>query len=159
MDLLPSDTANDDIKLLALDFDGVLSPHGAEEPLPEVTGWLKGWVDKIGEERIFILSNRPTSQRIEWFGRQFPGIRFISGVRKKPFPDGLQRITESSGISGKGILMADDRLLTGCLAAMLAEATPYYVRNPYRNFSLHPVKELFFQIIRIAERLLVRLLP
>jgi predicted HAD superfamily phosphohydrolase YqeG len=143
--------------VLALDFDGVLSPHGAEQPLPEVTDWLKGWVAAIGRENIFILSNRPTQKRIEWFGEQFPGVRFISGVRKKPFPDGLQRISELSGCSGNGMLMADDRLLTGCLAAMLAGATPYYIRNPYRNFRLHTVKELFFQFIRISERILIQL--
>src|SRR5690242_1115619 len=82
------------IAVLALDFDGVLAPHGFSAPLPEAGEWLSSCVAVFGEENIFILSNKPTEERRQWFAEHFPVMRFIGGVRKKPFPDGLNKIGE-----------------------------------------------------------------
>src|SRR5664279_43749 len=75
------------ITALALDFDGVLAHHGAPAPLPEAIEWMKRCETVFGGDRIFILSNKPTEGRRQWFANHLPAIRFISGVRKKPFPD------------------------------------------------------------------------
>jgi len=51
--------------------------------------------------------------------------------------------------------MVDDRLLTGCLAALVAGARPCYIRRPYISFSHRPLAELFFWMLRRAERCFV----
>lgn len=145
------------IAALALDFDGVLAPHGFPAPLPETEQWLARSAAVFGADKIFILSNKPTDERRRWFGEHFPAIRFISGVRKKPFPDGLNKIGELSQVPLSSILMVDDRLLTGCLAALGAGAAPLYVRRPYVSFRQRPFVELFFWFLRSGERVLVRL--
>lgn len=146
------------IAVLALDFDGVLSPHGFATPIPEAKAWLTSSADVFGEGAIYILSNKPTEARRKWFAEHFPKIRFISGVRKKPYPDGLNKIGGLAKVSLSSILMVDDRLLTGCLAAINAGATPYYVRSPYISFRQRPFVELFFWLLRAVERLFIRFL-
>lgn len=140
---------------MALDFDGVLAPHAADMPLPEVVEWLKKAVEVFSEERIVILSNRPVGPRVDWFRKKFPGIRFISGVRKKPYTDGIKKAGELMSVPLPSILMADDRLLTGCLAAILSGAVPFYVRKPFVRFGRNAHKELFFILLRYAERLFI----
>lgn len=146
------------IAVLALDFDGVLAPHGFTAPLPEANEWLSRCATVFGPDKLFILSNKPTDERRRWFGEHFPAIRFISGVRKKPFPDGLNKIGELSQVPLSSILMVDDRLLTGCLAAINADAAPLYVRHPYVSLRQRPLVELFFMLLRAGERVFVRFL-
>jgi predicted HAD superfamily phosphohydrolase YqeG len=144
------------VTTLALDFDGVLAPHGAPAPLPEAIEWLERCQAAFGGDRIFILSNKPTDGRRQWFAIHFPDLRFIAGVRKKPFPDGIKKTGELAGVPLSQILMVDDRLLTGCLAALAAGARPCYIRTPYASFSQLPLAELFFMLLRRAERRLVK---
>lgn len=146
------------ISTLALDFDGVLAPHGAPSPLPEARRWMERCAAVFGEANVFILSNKPTEERRSWFRQHFPGMRFIGGVRKKPFPDGLKRIADLARVPLSSILMVDDRLLTGCLGAIGAGARPAYIRAPYRSLRQRPFSELFFMCLRSGERLFVRLI-
>jgi HAD superfamily phosphatase (TIGR01668 family) len=145
------------ISALALDFDGVLAHHAAPEPIPEAIDWMKRCQAVFGGDRVFILSNKPTERRRLWFAEHFPAMRFISGVRKKPFPDGLNKTAALAGVPLSTVLMVDDRLLTGCLAALVSGASPCYIRHPYVSFSHRPIAELFFAILRTIERLFVRL--
>jgi HAD superfamily phosphatase (TIGR01668 family) len=140
------------VTALALDFDGVLAHHGAPTPLPEAVEWMERCEAVFGGERIFVLSNKPTEGRRAWFNDHFPSLRFISGVRKKPFPDGLHKTGALAGVPLSQILMVDDRLLTGCLAALVAGARPCYIRQPYVSFSQRALAELFFMLLRKAER-------
>jgi predicted HAD superfamily phosphohydrolase YqeG len=144
------------VKALALDFDGVLAAHGAKAPIPEAVAWMKRCEAVFGGDRVFILSNKPTDERREWFAENFPAVRFISGVQKKPHPDGLNKTGELAGVPLSSILMVDDRLLTGCLAALVAGARPCYIRSPYIVFGRRPATELFFWLLRYVERLFVR---
>jgi putative phosphatase len=146
------------ITVLALDFDGVLAHHGAPAPLPEAVKWMKRSQAVFGGDRIFILSNKPTEGRRQWFANHFPAIRFISGVRKKPYPDGIKKTGELAGVPLSQILMVDDRLLTGCLAALAAGARPCYIRQPYISFEQRPLAELFFMLLRRIERYFVTIL-
>lgn len=134
----------------------MLSPHGAPSPLPEAIAWLQRCAEVFGGARIFILSNKPTEARRRWFEEHFPDFRFISGVRKKPFPDGLIRTGELAGTALPSILMVDDRLLTGCLAALNAGARPCYISHPCVSLRNRPGTELFFILLRAAERVFVR---
>lgn len=144
------------ITALALDFDGVLAPHGFPAPLPEAQEWLARCSAVFGADRIFILSNKPTDARKAWFRDNFPEIRFISGVRKKPYPDGLEKAAELAHVPLSAILMVDDRLLTGCLAALVAGARPLYIRRPCVSFLQHPMAEFFFMLLRAGERSLLK---
>jgi uncharacterized protein len=154
----PEAVKSSGITALALDFDGVLAHHGAPAPLPEAVDWLKRCEAVFSGDRIFILSNKPTEGRRKWLADNFPALRFISGVRKKPFPDGLIKIGALARVPLSSILMVDDRLLTGCLAAINAGAHPCYIRRPYISFSPRPLTELFFMLLRAGERLFIRLI-
>lgn len=156
LQLDPERLKSSGITALAVDFDGVLAGHGFPEPLPEAVAWLERCETVFGGSRIFILSNKPTDGRRQWFAEQFPAMRFISGVRKKPYPDGLNKTGELAGVPLSSIMMVDDRLLTGCLAALVAGAQPCYIRRPYISFNHRPLAELFFSSVRILERLFVR---
>jgi predicted HAD superfamily phosphohydrolase YqeG len=145
------------VAALALDFDGVLANHGATQPLPGAVEWIKHCQAVFGVEKIFILSNKPTRERSLWFAEHFPALRFISGVRKKPYPDGINKAGELARVPLSQILMVDDRLLTGCLAALLAGARPCYIRRPFVSFSHRPLAELLFKLLRWLERCLVSL--
>jgi len=138
--------------VLVLDFDGVLAPHGNDVPLPEIVEWLRRCASVFGEERIFILSNRPDPARADYFQRTFPGVRFVSGVRKKPYTDGLLHIMELSGAAPCHVVMLDDRLLTGVLAACLAGTGVVYITGPYVSLTQRPLLESFFMMLRIVER-------
>lgn len=153
--LAPASLQRDGIRALALDFDGVLAHHGAPCPIPAAIEWLKECQAVFGGDKIFILSNKPTEGRRQWFAEHFPGFRFISGVRKKPYPDGLQKTGALAGVPLPSILMVDDRLLTGCLAALAAGASPCYIRTPYVSFHHRPCAELFFMTLRVTERILL----
>jgi predicted HAD superfamily phosphohydrolase YqeG len=158
LSLDPEQLKSSGIAALALDFDGVLAHHGAPAPLPEIVEWLRRCQTVFGGHRLFILSNKPTEGRRKWFADQFPAIRFIAGVRKKPYPDGLNKTGELSGVPLGAILMIDDRLLTGCLAALVAGAHPCYIRKPYISYHHRPVAELFFMLLRATERLFIQLI-
>jgi predicted HAD superfamily phosphohydrolase YqeG len=156
LNLDPAALKSSGIAVLALDFDGVLAHHGAPAPLPEAIEWMKRCEAVFGGDRIFVLSNKPTEGRRQWLADNFPTLRFISGVRKKPFPDGLIKAGELAGVPLSHILMVDDRLLTGCLAALVAGARPCYIRHPYASFRYRPFAELFFMLLRRTERCFAR---
>lgn len=155
--IVPEELVVRGTRVLALDFDGVLAPHGSDAPLPEVEEWLRRCAAVLSERKIFILSNRPDPVRADYFRREFPGIRFITGVRKKPYPDGLVRIMDLSGAGPDQIVLLDDRLLTGVLAACLAGTGVMYITAPYVSLAGSPVVEGFFMLLRWAERRFITL--
>lgn len=143
--------------ILVLDFDGVLAPHGEDQPGPQATNLLDKYMSLFGVERLFILSNKPTAQRLAYFAQHYPGLRVISGVRKKPYPDGLHEIMRLSAQQGKTVTLVDDRLLTGALAACIAGTQVIYIGKPFTNLAGHPFKEGFFMLLRLAEKSFFRL--
>ena len=146
------------VAVLVLDFDGVLAPHGAKQPLPEAHDWLRQMAMNLGEQRIVILSNKPMPIRQVYFGEHFPGIEFVQSVRKKPYPDGLASISLQKGVPSYRLLLVDDRLLTGILATIIAKTQAIWFMRPYRDFRARPVSESFFATLRAAEKILVKCL-
>lgn len=144
------------IKVLILDFDGVLAPHGDLQPLLELQHWLEKCIDTFGEHNIFILSNKPMPQRIDYFKQHYTGIQFIIAKKKKPYPDGLQQIIQLTGKPSTELMLVDDRLLTGVLAACIAKVNTTYITRPYICIKQRPVAELFFISLRNLERNLFR---
>ena len=146
------------VKVLVLDFDGVLSAHGELQPTKELHPWLHSAIKQFGSENIFVLSNKPLPSRIDYFKQHFPGVRYISAVKKKPYPDGLNKIITLTGQKSEALILVDDRLLTGGLAACIANVPIIYINHPYIRISKRPIQELFFMSLRFIERFIIRLL-
>lgn len=141
-----------EIKYLALDFDGVLTSHGKNELYPEVVEWLDDFSRSFGQENIFILSNKPEKERLNYFREKYPKIRFIDNVAKKPYPDGMLKIKNLVNCDPKELALVDDRLLTGCLACILAGSQPILITRPYVDRENYDRKERFFNFLRYWEQ-------
>lgn len=139
------------IKVLVLDFDGVLAAHGEGAPNKEVFSWLKHCMQVFGLHHVFILSNKPIAERITYFETHLPGIVFMIS-KKKPYPDGLRAILTRMNIKASELLMVDDRLFTGILAAILVDAKGCWVTHPYVKFSKRPLAETGFWLLRKGEQ-------
>jgi len=144
----PSSLKQQGIEILALDFDGVLAAHGETYPNQELHNWLKESIKLFGAKNIFILSNKPMQKRIDYFKSY--GIDFITEVKKKPYPDGLNKIIAFTGKNNQKLMLFDDRLLTGCLAASIAKVPVTYITKPYKL-------TLFFNSLRFLERGIIQL--
>lgn len=142
------------IEVLVLDYDGVLAPHGVNELEPKVLDWLKRCSDIFGEGRVYVLSNKATMVRKEYFREQLPGIIFFKATRKKPYPDGLSAILSEASIQSKEMLVVDDRLFTGILAAVLVGAQGIFITKPTIDFFQHGIQESAFVFLRLKERAL-----
>ncbi|MCK5720216.1 MAG: HAD family hydrolase [Thiomargarita sp.] len=146
------------INILILDFDGVLSAHGELFPTSEIQAWLQLCVNILGANNIFILSNKPLPARVNYFKQHYSGIRFITNVKKKPYPDGLEKVIQLTKQSPQNMMLVDDRLLTGCLAACIVDMPVTYITKPYRCFSKRLIKESFFASLRFSEYYLAKVL-
>jgi predicted HAD superfamily phosphohydrolase YqeG len=140
------------VKLLVLDFDGVLASHGEIQIRADVQGWMKSM-----PLPICILSNKPDSKRVASLQLLFPQIKFVQGHRKKPYPDSLLAIIAEHKLQPKDILMVDDRVLTGLLAACIAGCQGMWVYRPFKNIARRPIVELLFEALRQMERAWLRL--
>ncbi len=140
------------IKVLALDFDGVLAAHGATEINADVSHWLKQCVRIFGPGHVFIVTNKPSKQRADYFAHHFSGIEFIFPKRKKPYPDSLLSILEKTGVTSQALLVIDDRLLTGILALIIAGVRGCYITQPVTDLHRRPFAELFIMALRLFER-------
>jgi predicted HAD superfamily phosphohydrolase YqeG len=155
INFLPQILREKGVKVLVLDFDGVLSAHGELQPTKELHPWLHDAIKQFGSENIFVLSNKPMPSRIAYFKQHFPGVRYISAVKKKPYPDGLEKIITLTGQKPEALILVDDRLLTGGLAACIAKVPMIYINCPYINLLKRPIQELFFMSLRFLERLII----
>jgi uncharacterized protein len=144
------------IDVLVLDFDGVMAPHGEDIPCKEVIDWLNRLLINFDENKVYILSNRPTIERKLFFKEYFPNITFISGVRKKPYPDGLELVAKISGVKNSNIALVDDRLLTGCLSCVIAGSQAIWVTQAYTNFTKSVISESFFKALRWLDKIVIR---
>lgn len=93
--------SKNDIKILALDFDGVLNAHGKKTVSAKAEKWLKSIIKKNKTIKIFILTNKPTEQRQKYFAKHFPEIKLLVSPKKKPYPDGLEKIMNYSNEVGE----------------------------------------------------------
>lgn len=144
------------IKYIALDFDGVLANHGAVKPLKEAEDWLIKLTQKIPLSHIAILSNKPFSQRLQYIQKKFPELVVISGVPKKPYPEGLNKLLAHFQCQKNELALVDDRLLTGMLAVCLAGVEGVYISKAYNDFREKPIAESFFALLRKVERSWIR---
>ncbi len=146
------------VAVVVLDFDGVLAPHDSNRPTPEAHKWLEKLCLSVGEPRVAILTNKAKPERLRYFREHFPGIQVVQGVAKKPYPDGIWEIANYRGIESSRLLLIDDRLLTGMLAATLAPCQARYFSKPLKSFRRHFFKEMFFSLLRFLECCWIRAL-
>ncbi len=154
-DLDLTNLKNQNINYLVFDFDGVLSGHGEATPQENTLAILQKSLEMFGKKNVFILTNKPLASRELFFKENFPDITFIYAKRKKPYPDGLQQIIETTHADAKTIALIDDRLLTGGLTTCLAGTKMIYTNKPLQNFHHRFFAECFFQVLRFLERLLI----
>lgn len=140
------------IRILALDFDGVLAPNSYDEPVLAAKQWLDSIIGKGYLKCIYIYSNKPIESRKQYFETHYPEIKFISKVRKKPYPDGLYEIARLEAVPTEKIAMVDDRLMTGILAAIIAGSSSIFIKKPFIDYTNSTVKEIFFTALRFIER-------
>ena len=141
-------------KALILDFDGVLATYGEVSPEPELESWLNACIQTFGSGNVLILSNKATQQRVEYFAKYFKGIVFFVCQKKKPYPDGLLEIKALTQFDSKELLIVDDRLLTGILAAIITNTPALYLTPPLFSLRKKPIQELFFMGLRALERMI-----
>ena len=115
-------------KVLVLDFDGVLAAHGQNTLNPETIKWLEQALT-IFPNTTYLLSNNPKAKRFEWLQNKFPQIHLISGIKKKPYPDGLEAIIKDAQVKPGQVILVDDRLLTGVLASINAHTNIIYITH------------------------------
>lgn len=145
------------IKVLVLDFDGVLAAHAEPVPRADVANWLLKFQQEFAPRQIFILSNKPTVERQAYFSSKFPNIKFVAAKRKKPYPDGLLQIVQESGVQPEEVLLVDDRLTTGILAVILSGVRGCWITKPYVNLVSSPICETYFMGLRWLEKLFVKI--
>lgn len=143
------------IKVLALDLDGVMVSYGENKLTDPLAAWLSRCVEQWTVANIFIYTNRSSTLRKEYFLQHFPGMRFVEVSRKKPYPDGLYQIIEKTKVLPGEILVIDDRLLTGILAALIVGTKAKWVTKPLISIKKRPVAELLFILLRALERFLL----
>lgn len=143
--------------IIVLDYDGVLAPHGINELGSDIIDWLNHITSEFGEENIYILSNKPKTSRCDYLRTIYPNIRFMTGIRKKPFPDGLTAIKNVADCKKSDIVLLDDRLLTGGLATCIAGTKFIYIKKPLISLAHNCIAEVFFIVLRSLERLFIRM--
>lgn len=152
------------IKALIIDFDGVLAAESQPTPLPEAISWLEQAIEAFGVNKIFIFSNNPTIVRQQFFEKYFNNHIIFIIAKPKPDIEGLSyafnylQKTSSVNIEKSQILMLDDRLATGILAAKIFGIASCLIQQPYVNLKNNFAKELFYIVIRRLERLTIWLL-
>jgi predicted HAD superfamily phosphohydrolase YqeG len=143
---------NQGIQTIIFDYDGILASHG--KPEPDETGLALLKTAGTLFENIFILSNKPNETRQTYFATHFPNIDFIVAKQKKPYPDGINEILAKTNTPTKNMCLIDDRLTTGCLAAVLTGIQIIYILNPTTDYAYDFINECLFNIIRKTEQLL-----
>lgn len=142
----------DGIKIIALDFDGVLASHGEGEIGPEISHWLGQCIQVFGAGHVFIVTNKPSEQRADYFAKNFRDAEFIFPKRKKPYPDSILFILDKTQVKPSELLVVDDRLLTGILATIIAGVRGCYITEPIIDLRGRTIAELCIMGLRLFER-------
>lgn len=142
------------IRVVVLDFDGVLAADKQKKLFEGVSAVLNT-IQTIFGDHVYIFSNQPTSQRQAYFAEHFPRIQFLV-AKQKPYPDGLLTVIAQEKVMPEKVVLVDDRVLTGGLAATLAGIRCILIKKPYICFWENSVREAIFISIRAVERVLFR---
>jgi uncharacterized protein len=149
-DLNAAQLNQDNIQAIIFDFDGVLASHGEINIPHNIGSWLRNFLQTYSGQ-TFLLSNNLFSTRNSYLQTNWPELKIITAARKKPYPDGILRIIKITNLHPQQILMIDDRLGTGILAAYMADIKGLLVTPALSNYSKRPIVETFFATLRLLE--------
>ncbi len=152
VDLSPEILFKNGIKGLIIDFDGVLAAYAMNQPVVEAASWLRLCCDVFSPGRIFIFSNKPTLIRKQYFTENFKGINFIIAKHKKPFPNSILHILQDTKLLPEELLMLDDRIGTGILAAAISNVSACLITKPYIDYTANPIRERLYILVRRFEQ-------
>ena len=138
------------IKGLVFDFDGVLNSDNTLFISDKAAFLLKELLD---DYKVAVHSNADLPERKQYFATHFPGVKWVDNPPKKPSPNGLKNLSKYWNLPIESILMIDDRLMTGGLAAFRANSRFAWITSPVTNYRLNPIRELFFSLLRALERI------
>ena len=142
------------IRTVVLDFDGVLAADKQKKLYAGVDAVL-ATIQAIFGDHVYIFSNQPTPQRQAYFAEYFPRIQFLV-AKQKPYPDGLLSVITREQVKPEEVLLVDDRVLTGGLAATLAGINCILIEKPYICFWDNMIRETVFMSLRAIERAIFR---
>ncbi len=111
-DLTPSFLAENDIKLLMLDFDNTIVPYTTNVPTPEMEIWLRCMV-RVGV-KLCVVSNSKRD-RVKVFCRRY-GIPCITHA-KKPFAKGILECLAMFEMKPEDCALVGDQIYTDTLGA------------------------------------------
>lgn len=154
LDLTAADLNQEKIRLLALDFDGVLSAHGSDRPTPAVNAWLRALAADYPEKQICIYSNHVFPARTAYMQSHFPEITVIDYRHRKPNPSDLQHLLQQRQLRPEQALVIDDRITSGFLAAVSIGAQARLVDHPLIDTGKARWKEYGFMCVRQVEKTL-----
>lgn len=140
------------IKFIMLDFDGVLSSHNDVNFDENVFYWLKFTYEIYGKSSLCVYSNNIFISRI-LFLKKIGIVNTSIGFRKKPYPDFINNVLNNKKLLYHEIILIDDRISTGILAASIAMIRWCLVKNPYLNIKGNFFVELFYIFLRKLENL------
>jgi len=155
--LTPEYLLRSQIQLLLLDFDGVLSSHGAIKPTESVINWLKQLDSHFSLKKVCIYSNNLFTERVRYIESTFPEIHLMHFLKKKPYPDDLLRLLQTRQLSPSDVLVVDDRITSGILSACIIGTEALLPRKAVVDYRGSFVKECFYSAVRFLERVVVRL--
>ncbi|MBP9726402.1 MAG: HAD-IA family hydrolase [Gammaproteobacteria bacterium] len=142
------------MRVVVLDFDGVLAADKQKKLYVGVDAVL-ATIQAIFGDHVYIFSNQPTPQRQAYFAEHFPRIQFLV-AKQKPYPDGLLSVITREQVKPEEVLLVDDRVLTGGLAATLAGIKCILIEKPYICFWDNMIRETIFMSLRAVERAVFR---
>lgn len=140
------------IKALVFDFDGVLNSDNTLLIDDDVATLLSNLTENY---QVAVHSNAELPERKKYFSIHFPKIHWVNNPPKKPSPDALKKLSQTWNLPVSAILMVDDRLLTGGLAAFRAKSQFAWVTHPVTNYKSNLIRELFFTVVRFLEKIIL----
>ena len=138
--------AKNNIKMLILDIDNTLVPHGADVT-DEITGWAK---EISGKGFILCIISNNNQERVELFNKDI-GIDYIF-KGGKPRKKSYEKLIDQYKMDKAFVATAGDQLLTDVLGGHNAGIRAVYVEPIDKN------EPFYIKIKRLAEKVLMILL-
>ena len=137
------------IKGIVFDYDGVLVAHDRIT----ISNEIHDQVIKLYRHgyHLAVLSNNSKAKRTTYWLERHPYAPWLRPHYKKPSPEGLEIFMQNFNLKPQEVLMIDDRLWTGGLAAYRAGTKFAWLRPALRHEDDFSVKDSWFDFVRWLE--------
>ena len=145
--MTPGFLAENDIRLLMLDFDNTIVPYTTNEPTEQMKDWLAGITES--DIKVCVVSNSH-NDRVKIFCEKF-GLDCITHA-KKPTPKGIDQCVHRYTMNRNCCAIAGDQIFTDTLGGNLAGIRTILVK-PINNHNFwlkarHVLEKPFIFIAR-----------